>query len=59
MGIQKEGKVDLAFLLSFFVWGCFACTTFVPSVCGGQKRASEFLEIELQAVVSFYLSAEN
>lgn len=65
MGIPKGIKVCLAFLLILCVCvgGVFACIclcfTIVPYVCGGQKRASEFLEKELQTVMSYHLGAEN
>jgi len=33
------------------------CTTHVPGACGGQKRASDVLEIQLLKGISYHLGA--
>lgn len=44
--------------MSVFLYGC-VCTTCVPRVHGGQKRALNSVELHLQIVVSHHMGAEN
>lgn len=35
------------------------CTTCMPDTCGGQKKASDTLKLELQTAVSYYVGVGN
>lgn len=37
----------------------FICTMCVPTICTGQKKALETLELKLQAVMRYYVDAVN
>ena len=43
------------YVFCLYVWMCTIC---IPNACGGQRRASDPLELELQKVVS-HLCAGN
>lgn len=51
------------FLNKFYVHGCFACMNIcVPYTCslqGGQKRASKFVQLESQMVISCHVCTRN
>jgi hypothetical protein len=48
------------FLKISFYEVCFACMfVYVPGICGGQKRASEPLGLELLMVISHHVGAWN
>lgn len=54
-------KIDLFFI--FYVWE-FCCVsvyvhTYMPGVCGDQKRALDLLKLEFQVIVNCHVDAES
>lgn len=46
-------------LLCFYLWGCFACITYIPGSCGDQKCTSEPLELKFWMTVNCPVGAED